>query len=709
MYFIGVLGASDNFSRQLSDSRVTVEPSKKRKSSVVPEGSTLSKRVCGAGSGTKRKSGESDDLGAAKRVCLEEPNVVKRSFYDNLIKSYSIENNDIDNLYLSEFFDSVQPSIINKVLKFLKKYGSMKINLSLSLLLSRTNADTEICYDNVELNSETFEILLADANKIEKIFGMMFSHLKTQCDEHQEKDSGWALTRIFSIDLNIFKYDPLNGGRFIKLPLSIVRKNACLNINNSDNFCFKWCILANFLNVNNPSEVSSYSCININSEIIDLSIIISRDIVLDFRGLSFPLSINKISKFEKMNPSISINLFALGATAKSIVGPLYKTEKLKEHHINLLYLSTASNSHYVLIKNLSKLVTRQLNLHEHRIFVCDFCLVSFSKEDDFKVHQNDSCVKVVTRLPKWEDRTLEYSNFHKEVDVPFTTYVDFECNLSNVLACINNPNNSSTTPVHLHVPIAYSYYIKCSFDSSKDIHRTYCQNNVSNREDCVEHFVQTLFSDIKYLYTTYITKSKPMIITPLEEQQFQTAVDCYLCNKPLRSDRVRDHDHFLGNFRGACHKICNIRYQTPRFFPIFCHNMSFYDSHLFFTALNKFDDNPITAIPQTKETYISFTKQIKNPNPDHHFKTIQLRFLDSYRFLPNSLSNLAKSLSPNQFITLAKAYPNFRDLNIHRKGVFPYEYLDSSDKLLETALPPRKCFYSHLKNQGCSLRDYRYA
>lgn len=137
--------------------------------------------------------------------------------------------------------------------------------------------------------------------------------------------------------------------------------------------------------------------------------------------------------------------------------------------------------------------------------------------------------------------------------------------------------------------------------------------------------------------------------------------------------------------------------------------MSRYDAHLFFTALNKFDKNPITAIPQTKELYISFTKHIENPNADDHQKTIQVRFLDSFRFLPSSLAELAKSLRPDQFHTLSSVFPNFRDLNIYRKGVFPYEYFDSPAKLDQTSLPPRRFFYSKLKNESCSLQDYRYA
>lgn len=150
--------------------------------------------------------------------------------------------------------------------------------------------------------------------------------------------------------------------------------------------------------------------------------------------------------------------------------------------------------------------------------------------------------------------------------------------------------------------------------------------------------------------------------------------------------------------------MCNIKFRKPEFFPIFFHGLSRYDVRLFFTALNKFDKNPITAIPQNTELYISFNKHIGNPNAD----AITTR-QSNWDFWIHSGFHQVAWLRPDQFQTLSSVFPNFRDLNIYRKGVFPYEYFDSPEKLQQTSLPPKRCFYSKLKNEFCSLQDYRYA
>jgi hypothetical protein len=171
--------------------------------------------------------------------------------------------------------------------------------------------------------------------------------------------------------------------------------------------------------------------------------------------------------------------------------------------------------------------------------------------------------------------------------------------------------------------VAYNYHNKCSFDSSKDVVRIYVEGS---SENCIDHFVKSLFQDIFHLYTEYIFKRKPITISPLQERQYQTATICNICGNTLGTDRVRNHDHFTGSYRGPSHKMCNIKYKVPKCFSVFLHNLSRYNAHLFFTALNKFDKNPITAIPQTKELYISFSKHIRNPNVGDHLKTIQIRF-----------------------------------------------------------------------------------
>ena len=75
-----------------------------------------------------------------------------------------------------------------------------------------------------------------------------------------------------------------------------------------------------------------------------------------------------------------------------------------------------------------------------------------------------------------------------------------------------------------------------------------------------------------------------------------------------------------------------------------------------------------------------------------------LHFKDSFRFLNASLETLVenlKSQGEDKFNLLKDEYPNHFKFLL-RKGVFPYEFLNSPDKLNYIGLPPKEAFYNKL-------------
>ncbi|KAF7988912.1 hypothetical protein HCN44_007222, partial [Aphidius gifuensis] len=88
---------------------------------------------------------------------------------------------------------------------------------------------------------------------------------------------------------------------------------------------------------------------------------------------------------------------------------------------------------------------------------------------------------------------------------------------------------------------------------------------------------------------------------------------------------------------------------------------------------------------------------------------VSLRFIDSFRFMSSSIDRLSSDLSNDQkIITRSECNSEYFDL-LCRKGVFPYEYIDSWEKLTETTLPPKKEFFSKLNNSDISDADYEHA
>ena len=65
--------------------------------------------------------------------------------------------------------------------------------------------------------------------------------------------------------------------------------------------------------------------------------------------------------------------------------------------------------------------------------------------------------------------------------------------------------------------------------------------------------------DIEADIRARILKNTPMVMSASDKIAFHNANTCHFCKKPLNGDnKVRDHDHLSGKYRGAAHSKCNI-------------------------------------------------------------------------------------------------------------------------------------------------------
>ena len=91
-------------------------------------------------------------------------------------------------------------------------------------------------------------------------------------------------------------------------------------------------------------------------------------------------------------------------------------------------------------------------------------------------------------------------------------------------------------------------------------------------------------------------------MTQEEENLFQKSNNCWICKKFSNNDeeKVRDHCHVTGKFRGAAHESCNLNLKLTEKAPVIFHNLRGYDSHLIFNELDTFDIK-IKVIPNGLE------------------------------------------------------------------------------------------------------------
>ena len=120
--------------------------------------------------------------------------------------------------------------------------------------------------------------------------------------------------------------------------------------------------------------------------------------------------------------------------------------------------------------------------------------------------------------------------------------------------------------------------------------------------------MDTLGKNIKEIYKKF-KFPKSMIMTMHDNLVYHNITLCHFCNEELGKDRVRDHCHLYGKFRGAAHEVCNVRHKVPKFSPVVFHNSPGYDSYLFMKTLGN-SEGDISCIPNNEENYISFTKEV---------------------------------------------------------------------------------------------------
>ena len=109
--------------------------------------------------------------------------------------------------------------------------------------------------------------------------------------------------------------------------------------------------------------------------------------------------------------------------------------------------------------------------------------------------------------------------------------------------------------------------------------------------------------------------------------------------------KVRDHCHYTGKYRGAAHNICSLRYKTLKEIPVVYHNGSTYDYRFIIKELAEELEVQFECLGENTEKYITFSVPIKKELDNDKTITYKIKFIDSFRFMSNSLSSLIYNLS----------------------------------------------------------------
>ena len=587
--------------------------------------------------------------------------------------------------------NSTKRAIFDLLMKLLTVKRGFKYNTTLRVRLSKSTEDGVI-YREPYFNAGPFtvtnrlDIEESIDNGIERILELIAVWLS--------EGSGWVFESVKLHIINIVSYFPLRGSSYIELPEELRNPmKGLINPKNTDNKCFLWCHNRHL----NPLIVHPERITKADRESVKR---------LDYTGITFPVTVKDIYKIEKQN---KINICVFGYDGEAY--PIRISETNFTDHLELLWIEEGDKSHYVLIKDLDRFMF-SFNDHKEKKYFCLRCLHCCSSASVLEDHKQD-CMLLngaqAIKMPEAGSK-IYFKNHKKMLPAPFVIYADFESITEKIDGCLPSDDKSYTSTYQSHKACSYGYKLVCRYDNSysKPV-------EIYRGEDCIEKFIMKMLSEVKDCIKIVIEHfQKPLVMTDKNETHFQNSTICHICERKFNEEKdkdkpskqkVRDHCHITGKYRGAAHSNCNLKWSISAEnlkIPVIFHNLKGYDCHFIMQNIGHlirqdFNIN-VDVIASNFEKYIGF--RLGN----------YLTFIDSFSFMSQSLDRLSSNLSDNAFFYSKKAFPNDDQFRlIKRKGVYPYDYMDSFQRFSEKSLPAREDFYSILNDTNISESDYEHA
>ena len=482
--------------------------------------------------------------------------------------------------------------------------------------------------------------------------------------------SGFIIESLERLDINMNLYKPIKRSRYIATPCFLKNNNFLFNIQNkNDNLCFAYSIIAAL----NPSKSHKKN---------DFALYRSKLDQLDLKDFEFPMSMADIPGFESKN-NVVINVFTLD---KKSLTPLFLSKKI-ENRINLLLLTNGIAFHYCLITNFNAFISRQFNISSDRRKFCTRCLHGFSSQkilvDHLKLCGQHDAVSIKIPEPKLY---ISFRNWCKTSMSPFTICADTEGLCIKKSVCKTDPSKAGTKLVEEQIPCLF-----CALLLDRPQKRT-VYKSLRGPESIQEFFSwnreqakNVSFAKQKFKQLN-ITKEERLTLFAMEKP-------CVICRKQLKKDKIVHHDHSKGRIYGLAHNECNLKQRTQSFTPVFFHNLSRYDSHHLIRFPSLKPNEKLSVVLCTDEIYISFSLHVPvdsyiDKTRQKKLKYEEMRFLDSLRFLTESLQNLSKTLKNEDFYILRTRFPeDYKSSLLTQKEVYQYFYIDSFENFDERKLP----------------------
>ena len=594
--------------------------------------------------------------------------------------------------------------INNNLLKILNEMKGLKFNETLKIMFEKQNGD-ELIEESAYLNAEKQTV--TNDTEIVELLQITQQQILNKIQKWISKGSGWTIKSVDGHFINVIKYKPLRGNSYIPLPKELQNPaKGIINMKNNDNECFRWCHIRHLL----PQDKDPQRIKKCDKKYVEK---------LDYSGIEFPVSVKQYNKIEKQN-NIRVNVFGYEEKQKH---PIYVSKEKFNSCLNLLLITEGEVGHYCLLKDFNKFMYNQTK-HKGRKHFCMYCLQGFSSERVLNNHTVD-CIEIngeqAIKMPEPGSK-IAFTNYRKQLPAPFVIYADFEAITEKV-----SQKKSQTEQYQKHTACGYGYKVVCCYDDkfSKPI-------KIYRGKMTIQKFMKDMLVEVEYCQEVVKTHfTKPLKMTEKDEESFQNMKECHICKKPFGMDedgvrnvggknikkvqiknvKVRDHCHVTGKYRGAAHTICNLNFKLTDKIPVVFHNLKGYDSHFIMQEIgniaknhiyfderkNKYSDVNINVIPHNIEKYLAF------------MLGYNLVFIDSFQFMSSSLSNLVNNLPNEAFKYIGEEFQDEQLSLMKKKGIYPYDYMDSFKKFEDNRLPKKEDFFSLMNDEHITDEEYQQA
>ena len=431
-------------------------------------------------------------------------------------------------------------NVIENLLKDnLKSMKSLKFNYGLEITFTQLSKEDQTRIAEIKEILWSSPQIIINENDIDKKMDLVISDIMQRITSFSATGtSALVISKINSQYIDIIQYKPLKGSSYIELPKELKNpKMGLINIKNEDQKCFTYCLLYH-LHQNkiksNPQRVSNYK---------------QYENTVDFTGINFPVSIKDIPKIEKMN-NIAINVF--GYENKTTF-PVFISDTQTENPLNLLLISNYNKRHYIYTKDFNRFMYKNTKHHCKKHF-CIYCLQCFSTEAILNNHL-ENCLIINKKqniiMPKFGSKIF-FKNYFKMIKSPFVIYCDFESILEPIdVAKQDEKTTSYTTGYQNHLISSYAYKVVCQLDKYTKPIKSY------RGENATKDFLTNLLIENQEIQEIIKTQfQEKMKITNEQQNEFQRTTICHICNGKLtKKDKVHDHCHVTGEYRGAAQKL----------------------------------------------------------------------------------------------------------------------------------------------------------